>query len=138
MRNIPGIAFSSQDYDNPNYQIFEKYIYPICRYVLDHPLPTGSFLNVNFPSSSEEVKGFKLTRQGMGLYKEDPEHRTHPDGFSYFWMGGKWEDHEEHEESDVTALKKGYIAASPIYVHELTHHDFIAKRKDHFELLFNS
>jgi 5'-nucleotidase len=137
MRNIPGIAFSSQNYDNPNYQNFEKHIYPIVRYVLDHPLPNGSFLNVNFPSS-DTIQGFKLTRQGMGLYKEDPDHRTHPDGFSYFWMGGIWESHDEHAESDVTALSEGYIAAAPIYIHELTHHDFITQRKGHFESSLNT
>ena len=137
MKNIPGIAFSCQNYDNPRYERYEQYVYPLVKYVLDNPLPKGCFLNVNFPEA-DEIKGFKLTRQGISLYKEDPAHRTHPDGYSYFWMGGKWEDHEEHEESDVRALKDGYIAAAPIYVHELTHHEFIQSKKSHFESLLNS
>ncbi len=137
MRNIPGIAFSCQDYDNPNYQNFEKYIFPLIRYVLDHPLPQGSFLNINFPATSE-VQGILMTRQGKSLYKEDPDHRTHPDGFSYFWMGGKWEEHEEHELSDVAALNRGYVSASPIYVEELTHFEILQTRKEHFETLLNA
>jgi 5'-nucleotidase len=136
MRNIPGIAFSSQNYDNPQFEKFEKYIFPIVEYVLNHPMPKGCFLNVNFPST-ELVKGFKLTRQGMGIFKEDPDHRTHPDGYSYYWMGGKWEEHPEHEHSDVTALKQGYIAAAPIYIHELTHHEFMNEKKEHFERSLN-
>jgi 5'-nucleotidase len=137
MRNIPGIAFSCHNYENPGYENFEKHIYPLVQYVLDHPLPKGCFLNVNFPTSGD-VKGIKMTRQGMGIFKEDPDHRTHPDGYSYYWMGGKWESHPEHEDSDVTAINNGFIAAAPIYVHELTHHEFITERRDHFESSVNT
>ncbi|MCX6990299.1 MAG: 5'/3'-nucleotidase SurE [Chlamydiae bacterium] len=137
MRNIPGIAFSCHNYENPGYENFEKHIFPLVKYVLNHPLPKGCFLNVTFPSSGE-VKGIKMTRQGMGIYKEDPDHRTHPDGYSYYWMGGKWESHPEHEDSDVTAIDNGFIAAAPIYVHELTHHEFMAERREHFESSLNT
>ncbi|MCX6986850.1 MAG: 5'/3'-nucleotidase SurE [Chlamydiae bacterium] len=136
MRNIPGIAFSCQDYENPQYERFEKYIYPLVRYVLDHPLPPGCFLNVNFPQT-QDVKGIKMTRQGMSLFKEDPQQRTHPDGYSYYWMSGKWQSYPEDDASDVTALEQGFISVSPIYVHELTHHQVIESRKKHFEEILN-
>jgi 5'-nucleotidase len=136
MNNVPGIAFSSQDYENPNYDKFEKYIHPIIEYVLNHPLPQGAFLNVNFPST--EVKGFKLTRQGMSLFSQTPRLSTHPEGFKYYWMHGKWQDHEECSTSDVHALNNGYISAAPIFVKDLTHEQTLASRKDHFENLLNA
>jgi 5'-nucleotidase len=137
MRNLPGIAFSCEEYENPNYEQFVQYILPIAQYLLDHPLPKGSFLNVTFPSvPAQEVKGCKMARQGMGYFKEDPLKRLHPEGRPYYWMGGKWDHHDEHEDSDVYLLKQGYITVVPVQIHELTDHISLEKRKDHFETLF--
>ena len=51
LQGIPGIAFSCFDYDNPYYQNAESAIPKIVEYILQHPLPFGTLLNVNFPAS---------------------------------------------------------------------------------------
>ena len=134
-RNIPGIAFSYEAMNDPNYQPSAKYITLIIQHVLEHPLPKGTFLNVNIPHTSE-IKGIRLARQGQSFWMDAPDARVHPDGYPYFWMGGKWGDHEEHPESDVALLKQGYITAMPAYVDELTHHELLISRKEQFEGLF--
>jgi 5'-nucleotidase len=133
IRNIPGVAFSSGEFENPNYALAEKHIPAVVRHLLEHPLPAGTLLNVNFPESVDAIKGFKLARQGKGYWMEDPDHRTHPEGHSYYWLGGKWSDHEEEEESDVALLRQGYMTAVPVHIHELTHHAFLESRKAAFE-----
>jgi len=139
IRNIPGIAFSCQDYDDPSYEHFEPCIFPLLDYLLKHPLPGGSFLNVNFPSQYKTThKGYRLARQGMGYYKEDPLKGTHPEGKTYYWMGGLWKEHEEHEESDVALLRQGYITVVPIQTHELTDLKTLQERKHHFHSLLSS
>ncbi len=148
LRNIPGIAFSCEDFlfsnfhltekmTPPKYHLAEKYIASIVRHVLEEPLPKGTFLNVNFPKKMEEIKGFKLTRQGRGYWIENPDERTHPDGKTYYWLGGAWNDQTEHDESDVRFLAEGYMTAVPIHIEELTHHTVIEERKDAFEQLFH-
>ncbi|NGX60329.1 MAG: 5'-nucleotidase SurE [Chlamydiae bacterium] len=137
MKEIPGIAFSSVEFDEPRYETIEPFIYPIVQHFLEHPLSSGTILNVNFPSKFENFKGVKLARQGRGLWIEDPDERIHPDGQPYYWHGGQWAHHEEHDESDVALLEQGYVTVVPIHVHELTDHAFIADRKDHFESHFN-
>lgn len=137
LRGIPGIAFSSTDFENPRFELAEPYIWPIVQHILEHPLSLGTILNINFPSNFEKFKGMKLARQGKGLWVEDPDRRIHPDGQPYFWQGGKWAHHEEPEESDVALLEEGYITAVPIHVEELTDHSFIKERKDHFESHFS-
>lgn len=138
-KNIPGIAFSFSDFEAPPLSVTKKYIYPLIRHFLDNPLPHGSLLNVNFPYNCKEtIKGFKLTRQGMGQWAEAPERRTHPEGMPYYWLGGKWTPHaEEHPESDVYWLERGYIAAVPIHVGELTDREVLAKHKESVEKRFN-
>ena len=137
MRGIPGIAFSCEDFENPNYHCFESEIISLVQYHLEFPLPQGSFLNVNFPSSHKaEHKGFRFARQGLGYYKEKPQQGTHPDGWDYYWMGGDWAEEEEHEESDVHLLRQGYITVVPVYVQELTDLKVFHDRKEHFSCLF--
>lgn len=137
LRNIPGIAFSLSDFFNPNYAPFEKHIYPIISHVLDNPPPQGTFLNVNFPVTTD-VKGYRLTEQGKGYFVENPAKREHPEGYPYYWLGFEWVAHEEDkEEGDTTLLKEGYITAAPIHVMDLTDHAHFKKNKESFSRLFD-
>lgn len=132
MHDVPGIAFSCYDYLNPNYADAEKFIPGIIRHALKHPLPKGSLLNVNIPHPEKDgIQGVKLTRQGREMLVENPDKRTHPaEGHSYYWMGTKWGRFDEEHDSDIVWLRKGFITAVPIHVHELTDHQYLSKHKD--------
>ena len=136
-RGIPGVAFSCENGENPNFHVAEKYIAAVVQYVLDHPQPEGTFLNVNFPHvAQKEVKGFKLTRQGRGRWSDDPKlHRNHDKGASW-WIGGKPQELDEDDDCDIAWMRKGYMTAAPIHVHELTDREFFEKSKDSFEKYF--
>ena len=136
MRNIPGIAFSCDDFFSPNYERAEQYVYPLVRYLLDHPLPKGTFLNVTFPDHDGPVRGIKMARQGRSYWVEDPEERQHPEGHRYYWLGGQRQRDDEDLESDVELVAKGYLAAVPIHIHELTDRIQFQDRKDPFERWF--
>lgn len=139
IQGIPGVAFSCVDYVDTNYQKTETYIPKIINYLLKHPLPIGTLLNVNFPQSDIDIKGFKLSRQGKQFWSEDPIHREHPaEKHSYYWLGAKLVEFEdEHEDSDISFLKQGFISAVPVYVGELTHINCFESTKDHFDDLIN-
>lgn len=136
-RGIPGIAFSCEDGDEPNFHIAEKYVAQLVKYIQDQPLPPGCLLNVNFPKlAKENVKGFRWTRQGKGRWAEDPYlHIESASGPSY-WLGGKPEELAEDEDCDIALLREGYTTAVPIFVHELTHHEAFRDRKRGFEDFF--
>lgn len=137
MHNIPGIAFSCRHYTNPDFITAEKYIPRIVDHVLEHPLPNGSFLNVNFPCHEKTVNGIKLTKHGKEFWMENPDERRHPaEGHSYYWLGAKLAKFDEDEECDVSWLTRGYITAVPIRIDELTNHHHIADHKERFEKLF--
>lgn len=119
LRGVPGIAFSCCSFTNPDYHATQRWIHSIVSYILKHPLPLGTFLNVNFPEKLP-IRGLKFARQGRGYWIENPEERFHPAGHSYYWLGGRWKDHQETIESDVHLLEEGYAAAVPIHVGELT------------------
>lgn len=134
LRGIPGMALSCEDGANPNFHVAEKYVVSLAHYLMEHPLPLGSFLNVNFPHSAQDkVKGFRLTRQGKGRWEENPHlHIVTEHGPSY-WLGGKPEELTEDENCDIALLKEGYLTAVPIHVHELTDHNELRDRQHTFE-----
>jgi 5'-nucleotidase len=139
LRRIPGIAFSCDDITGPDYKAAQKHIVSIVKHTFEHPLPTGTILNVNFPDLTKPVYGIKLARQGLGYWIDNPDERIHPtEGTPYFWLGGKWEHHDEPQDSDVALLQKGYITAVPIHVEELTHQNMMRDHKELFEEKLNA
>jgi 5'-nucleotidase len=139
LRGIPGIAFSCEDGQHPNFHVAKKYIKQVVEYVREYPLPSGTFLNVNFPHAAQDVvKGFALTRQGKGRWIEKPAlHIETKRGPTYF-LGGKPEEIMEIEDSDIALMKQGYMTAVPIHVHELTEMKVLEEHKKTFEKYFRS
>ncbi|HSX26799.1 MAG TPA: 5'/3'-nucleotidase SurE [Chlamydiales bacterium] len=139
LKNIPGIAFSFSDLEAPPLSATKKYIFPLIRHFLDHPLPQGTFLNVNFPYNAEkEIKGFRMAKQGKGYWVEAPDRRTHPQGLPYYWLGGIWKSFDEDPESDVALLDQGYVVGVPIQISELTCEATFQKHKILTEKVFKT
>lgn len=138
-RGIPGMAISCEDDKNPNYHVAEKSIGLLLEYLIEHPLPAGSFLNVNYPKIAlDDVKGFKLARQGRGRWIENPSlHKETVQGPEY-WLGGVHDGAIEDEDCDITYLKEGYMTAVPIHVYEMTDMHELRQRQVHFENFFLS
>ncbi|MCH9614166.1 MAG: 5'-nucleotidase SurE [Chlamydiia bacterium] len=128
LRGYPSIAFSYNDWSHHSFPDVKPHIPHIITHMVDHPLPHGTLLNVNFPNPP--LKGIKLARQGLGYWLEDPEHQ----GDSSYLMKGLWADFDaEHPESDISYLRQNYITCSPLHVNELTDHTVMTSHKDHFE-----
>lgn len=138
MHNIPAIAFSTWDYVNPDFNCVTDFIPGIVQHVLDHPMPHGTLLNVNFPSTQKMgIQGMKMTRQGKEVWMEDPNERFHPvEGHTYYWLGAKIATFQEDDESDVSWLNRGYITAVPIHVGEMTDHQHLSDHKQRFDKVF--
>lgn len=137
MHDIPGIAFSCYDFDHPDYEGAQPHITNILDYVLAHPLPSGTLLNVNFPARNLPIKGFKMARQAKGYWGEDPERRQHPvEGNHYYWLGARLVEFDEYEDGDIHLLNQGYVTAVPVHVGELTDHRHLEAQKSNFERHF--
>jgi 5'-nucleotidase len=136
-RGIPGIAFSAFDFDNIHYPGFVHYIPKIVQYVLEQPLPTGSLLNVNFPSVEKKaVSGVKLARQGRQYWISKPQPCQHH--VNSYVLDSYLTDHDEHELSDSVWLEKGFITCVPVHVNELTDFHYLQSKQSEFERIMNS
>ena len=123
---VPSIGFSLLDYaQDADFSQSEDYVLRIARHALENGLPSGVCLNVNIPKlSREQIKGVKLCRQSDGYWEEDFDERMNPMGKTYYWLTGKFYNHDERKDTDIWALENGYISVVPVKF-DVTAHDHI-------------
>ena len=123
---VPSIGFSLLDYSlDADFSQSEDYVLRIARHALENGLPLGICLNVNIPKlSREQIKGVKVCRQSDGHWEEDFDERMNPMGKTYYWLTGKFYNHDEGKDTDIWALENGYISVVPVKF-DVTAHDHI-------------
>ncbi|MFI3318793.1 MAG: 5'/3'-nucleotidase SurE [Rikenellaceae bacterium] len=81
-------------------------------------------LNVNVPDIPlKEIKGARVCRQNRGYWVENFFSNRDPRGRDYYWLTGEYVDLEpEATDSDMHALRTGYVAVVPIQVDMTAYH----------------
>ncbi len=135
MLGIPSIAFS-QAYAHPHpvkWGTATAYGADVARRVLAMDFPHNVFVNVNFPDVvTASVKGIKVTRQGVRAFGSSIIERTDPRGGAYYWIGYAPGEHQVDEESDLFAIRNGWISVTPLHL-DLTHEATRRKLAAQFE-----
>jgi 5'-nucleotidase len=114
MKGIPSVAFSLDSHDPfADFSPLVPWIQRITSYVLEHGLPKGTCLNVNFPTTTP-YKGIRFCRMAWGEWKSEFERRDHPRGGDYYWLTGHFELNDSTDGyADRIALNEGYVAVTP-------------------------
>jgi 5'-nucleotidase len=91
--------------------------------LLDMPMAERTLININFPACAPvEVKGIKACRQGFHDYSRGSIVKgTDPRGYDYYWFGLHGIEQSPGHDTDLEAIKDGYIAVTPLQL-DLTHH----------------
>ena len=124
MENIPSIGFSLDDFAheadfNPTQYYAEKLI----KKALDNHFPNNVCLNVNVPKLSlKKLKGMKVCRQASAFWEDRFDERKDPLGKKYYWLTGEFKDQEQADDTDMAALRKGYVAIVPVQFDMTAHH----------------
>lgn len=83
--------------------------------VLQNGLPPYTLLNVNVPDLPEEqVRGYRITRQGMRIYRDELSKRLDPYGQPYYWLGGEAPTGVIEQGTDFGALAEGFVSITPV------------------------
>lgn len=130
IEGIDSIGFSLLDYKwDADFKPAKKIAKKLIKKVLKNGLPACKLLNVNIPNlSSKEIKGIKVCRQGEACWVEDFQEGTNPRGQKYYWLTGQFVVGDQRENSDVLALKDGYVSVVPA-MHDLTAHSAVKELK---------
>jgi 5'-nucleotidase len=97
----------------------------VAQMLLQQSLPKNILLNVNVPYLPvAELKGFRISRQGLRIYRDELVRREDPRGRPYYWIGGEAPTGVDEEGTDFGDLKAGYVSITPIQL-DLTAHAYI-------------
>jgi len=131
IEGIDSIGFSLLDYSNDaDFSGAKKYARIIIKQVMEQKLKKCKLLNVNIPDlPTDDIKGIKVCRQGEANWEESFALAKDPRGSSYYWLTGQFNDHNtEDQETDIWALKNGYVSIVPSW-HDLTKTEAISSMK---------
>jgi 5'-nucleotidase len=128
VEGLQAIGFSLLDFAwDADFSQAKEFIQKIVRNVLENHLPKGIVLNVNIPKlAASEIKGIKVCRQANAKWEENFDERVNPHGKKYFWLSGYFNNMDEGEDADETALANGYVSVVPVKF-DLTAHEYIAE-----------
>ncbi|KIA84619.1 stationary phase survival protein SurE [Kaistella solincola] len=134
VEGLQAIGFSLLDFSwDADFSQAKEYIQKIVRNVLENPLPKGIVLNVNIPKlDKDEIKGIKVCRQANAKWEENFDERVNPHGKKYYWLTGYFNNMDDGDDADETALLDGFISIVPVKF-DLTAYEYLESLKQIME-----
>jgi 5'-nucleotidase len=116
---VPGVAISLDSAENHKGRLDFTAAGQVARQVvsvlIEHGLPKKALLNVNVPYLPfEEIKGTRITRQGLRVYRDSLVRRLDPRGRPYYWIGGESPTGIAAPGTDFGALAEGAVSINPL------------------------
>lgn len=116
---VPGIAFSlhapEEFQGSIDYAPAARIAQRIIERLINQGLSSSLLLNVNIPYlPDDQIKGFKVTRQGLRIYRDRLDRRFDPRGRPYYWIGGDSPTAIPNEGTDFGAIESGYVSITPL------------------------
>ncbi len=117
--DLPGIAVSldAPEYNSHrlDYSTAAKVGAIVAEKVWEHKLPEKTLLNVNVPyCTMDDLEGFKVTRQGLRVYRDELVRREDPHGKPYYWIGGEAPSGIPEDGTDIGALSENFVSVTPL------------------------
>jgi 5'-nucleotidase len=124
---VPGLAFSIDSPENHlgslDYGPAARIAFKITQRVIENHFPPATLLNVNIPYLiDDEIKGIKLTRQGLRIYRDQLVRRLDPRNRPYYWIGGDSPTGVAEDGTDYGAVAEGYVSITPLQLDLTDYH----------------
>jgi 5'-nucleotidase len=131
MEGIPSIGFSLADYSSDaDFSHCLPFITKIINQTLNKGLALNTCLNVNFPNLSlDKIKGVRICNQAHAFWADRFDKRLDQFGNPYFWLTGDFDEVIPKENTDLDAMKNGYISVVPTHF-DLTNYQSISILED--------
>lgn len=128
---LPGVAVSLQLPQTPtrllDFDAAAQVAQRVVRQVIEHHLNAGTLLNVNVPYRPlDEIRGIRITRQGLRIYRDELVRRLDPRNRPYYWIGGEAPGGVIEDGTDWGALAEGYVSVTPLQL-DLTAHALVSE-----------
>ncbi len=123
----PAIAVSLESPENltgpADYRAAARAGRVVAQCVARYGLPPNVLLNVNVPYLPyEQLKGIRITRQGLRVYHDKLDQRLDPRGKPYYWTAGDVPTGIPERGTDIGVLAEGCISITPIQLDLTAYH----------------
>src|SRR6266536_3468854 len=109
---VPGLALSLVAREHFDFTEAAQFAVTAARKVLTEGLPEGTLLNINIPPG--EIKGVRVTRQGIKNARPVISEHIDPRGKPYFWIGEQYFRSNAEDGTDYRAIEEGYVSVTPL------------------------
>lgn len=109
---VPGLAFSLVAREQFDFTEAARFAVTAVRKALIDGLPEGTLLNINIPSG--DIKGVRVTRQGIKNARPIISEHIDPRGKAYYWIGEQYYTATSEEGTDYYAVEHGYVSVTPM------------------------
>jgi 5'-nucleotidase len=117
---VPGLAFSLVARENFDFKVSARFAVVAARKVLSEGLPEGTLLNINVPPG--EVRGVRVTRQGIKKARPIITEHIDPRGKAYYWIGEEYFGSSNEDGTDYSAIEAGFVSVTPLRS-DMTNHN---------------
>ena len=112
---VNSVAVSLCGRNNMDFDVAAEFIAENIKSFAKLDVPVDTAINVNVPNMpANEIKGAKVTSIGTRKYANTFDHRHTPRGEVYYWLAGEPMEAEQNTDSDIKAVKEGYVSVTPI------------------------
>ncbi len=132
MYSIPSMAVSLAGSAPYDFSSAGEIATALAQKILAKGLPENTLMNVNVPGDGE-IRGLRVTRQGRRLWEDAIQEILDPRGRLHYWIGGGSPKKDSGKDTDVQAIREGYVSVTPIHL-DLTNHEGIFQLRDDWEL----
>ncbi len=113
---ITSIAVSLEYDEHARFDRAAELADDVIRRILDRPEGGGHLYNFNIPTVAVRAapRGLRIVPMGVARYGEHFVKRTDPKGRTYYWATNDPPPKPGPQETDLTALAKGYMTLTPL------------------------
>ena len=117
MEGIDSIGFSLSDFHpDADFDAVKKVAKKIIPQILKSGLPSNTCLNVNVPKLPiNKIKGIQVCSQAHAYWSDYFDAREDQFGRPYYWLTGDFSDVDQRKNTDLYALKNGYVSVVPTH-----------------------
>ncbi len=115
MEGISSFGFSLADFAaDADFTAAQHYITKLLNLFFEKGFERNICLNVNIPKLPlADIKGLKFCKQAHAYWADRFEKRQDQFGRDYFWLTGEFADLDQRPDTDLHALKEGYVSVVP-------------------------
>ncbi len=123
VRGIPACALSLERGPSEGLAAAGGFARALAHAILAEGLPKGTLLNVNVPNHGP-LRGYRFTRLGQRVYRDQVEVRTDLRGQRYFWIGGPEVLVRDAPDTDGASVAASIVSITPLDL-DLTSHELL-------------